>query len=141
MQREERSEAGPTRDGPGAGEGYSRVTLAPAEEGLVRLMEEFRRRQRRRPDLVVKPWWTPSPPEPGRERLGFVVEYCPNGRQSAELVVRAGRVTVDGPAGALEASLELAGDRWALDGRDAGCPETLTNYLLRLADRTLGEAA
>lgn len=141
MQREVETEAAPERGGPSTGEGYSRVTLAPAEEGLVRLMEEFRRRQRRRPDLVVKPWWTPASPEPGRERLGFVVEYCPHGQQSAELVVRAGRATVDGPGGALEATLDLAGDRWAIDGRDVGCPETLTNHLLRLADRTLGEAA
>lgn len=141
MESEVGTEAGPERSGPSTGEGYSRVTLAPAEEGLVGLMEEFRRRQRRRPDLVVKPWWTPARPEPGRERLGFVVEYCPHGQRSAELVVRATRVTVEGPGGALEAPLALGGGSWAIDGRDVGSPETLTNHLLRLADRALGEAA
>ena len=31
--------------------------------------------------------------------------------------------------------------RWSLDDRDTGCPETLANHLLRLADQVLGEAA
>jgi hypothetical protein len=30
---------------------------------------------------------------------------------------------------------------WVLDGVETGSPETLANHLLRLADRTLPEAA
>lgn len=111
--------------------------VPPSEERLIRLMEEFRRRQRRCPDLVVRPWWTP-PQEDGSARVGFVVEYCPNGRASAELVVRGARVTVDGPLGAREATLDLA-DGWGFDGKDTRSPETLANHLLRLADAVLGD--
>jgi hypothetical protein len=106
---------------------------------LVALIEEFRRRQRIRPDLAVRPWWSPGTDgAPGR--LGCVVEYCPEGRESAEVVVRCGRVTVEGPRGLLEAVLDLESG-WVLDGVDAGSPETLANHLLRLADRTLAEVA
>jgi hypothetical protein len=106
---------------------------------LMGLIEEFRRRQRVRPDLAVRPWWSPGADgAPGR--LGFVVEYCPEGRESAEVVVRHGRVTVEGPRGVLESVLDLESG-WVLDGADAGSPETLANHLLRLADRTLAEAA
>jgi hypothetical protein len=106
---------------------------------LMALIDEFRRRQRVRPDLAVRPWWSPGADgAPGR--LGFVVEYCPAGRESAELVVRCGRVTVEGPRGVLEAVLDLESG-WVLDGVDAGSPETLANHLLRLADRTLAEVA
>lgn len=122
-------------------EAYERSDLGPWEKRLVVLIEEFGRRQRMRPDLVVRPWWSQGPPEPGRPRVGFVVEYCPDGQRSAELRVRGTRVTVEGPGGSAEALLRLDGDRWELDGRDAGCPETLANHLLRLADRALGEAA
>lgn len=31
-------------------------------------------------------------------RVGFVVEYCPGGREGAVVVVRLDRVTVEGPA-------------------------------------------
>lgn len=128
--------------GPGSFEQiHDGTSLTAGEERLVRLMEEFRSRQRRRPDLVVRPWWSSGPSEPGRARVGFVVEYCPDGQRSAELRVRGSRVTVDGPVGSIEAVLQLDEGRWELDGRDAGCPETLANHLLRLADRALGEAA
>jgi hypothetical protein len=121
--------------GPGGGE------LPPAEGRLIRLMEEFRRRQRQRPDLVVRPWWTPPGEDGTTARVGFVVEYCPGGRESAELVVRGDRVTVDGPRGAREAPLDLAAG-WGLDGTDTRSPETLANHLLRLADGVLeGEEA
>jgi len=122
--------------------GVDRVEGRPlprCEERLLELLEEFRRRQRRRPDLAVRPWWTPGV-EHGSRRVGFVVEYCPNGRASAEVVVRLDRVTVEGPVGVSEAMLDLDGG-WLLDGSDTRSPETLANHLLRLADRTLGEAA
>lgn len=118
--------------------GHADESLPPDERRLVELMEEFRRRQRRRPDLVVRPWWTAG--EDGlRGRVGFMVEYCPTGSASAEVAVRLERVTVEGPSGATEAALELASG-WFLDGSDTKSPETLANHLLRLADRTLGEA-
>lgn len=126
-----------------------------AESRLLSLMKEFEHRQRRRPELVVRPWWTPTPtgdggagaggeavkggPEAGRPvgAIGFVVEYCPRGVESAELAVRVDRVRVEGPAGVLERSLDL-GAGWWLDGEDRVCPETLANHLLRLADGVLG---
>lgn len=114
-----------------------RMEPPAAERRLVELMEEFRGRQRRRPDLVVRPWWTPV--EGGlRKRVGFVVEYCPTGRTSAEVIVRLERVTVDGPGGVVEARLDL-GSGWWLDGTDTRSPQTMANYLLRLADRALAE--
>jgi hypothetical protein len=110
-----------------------------AEWRVIELMEEFRRRQQRRPDVAVRPWWTRGEAV-GAERVGFVVEYCPGGRESAELVVRGCRVTVEGPGGVVEAGLDLARG-WLLDGLDTGSPETLANHLVRLADRLLEEAA
>jgi hypothetical protein len=110
-----------------------------AERRIMELLEEFRRRQQRRPDLAVRPWWTRGE-DGGPPRVGFVVEYCPGGRESAEMVIRGCRVTVEGPGDVLEASLDLVGG-WLLEDVDAGCPETLANYLLRLADRVLDEAA
>jgi hypothetical protein len=112
--------------------------LPPADQRLIRLIQEFRRRQRRCPDLVVRPWWTQPGAGGATPRLGFVMEYCPGGRASAELVVRADRVTVEGPRGAQESRLNLK-DGWELDGTDTGSPETLANHLLRLADRLLEE--
>lgn len=113
--------------------------LRTAGARLVALLEEFRRRQRMRPDLVVRPWWSPGG-EGAPDRMGFVVEYCPDGRSSVELAVRVGRVTVDGPGGALEAALDLSAG-WVFDGAETGSPETLANHLIRLADRALGQAA
>jgi hypothetical protein len=110
-----------------------------AECRIMELMEEFRRRQQQRPDLAVRPWWTQGK-DGGPPRLGFVVEYCPGGRESAEVVIRGCRVTVEGPGGVLEAGLDLNGG-WLLDDVDAGSPETLANHLLRLADRLLDAAA
>jgi hypothetical protein len=112
----------------------------PREERLIQLIEEFRRRQRRCPDLVVRPWWTPAEANGQHPRIGFVLEYCPGGRESVEVVVREDRVTVEGPVGARETGLDLTAG-WRLDGTDAGSPETLANYLLRLADRALEDAA
>lgn len=134
----------PDGDGVGGWEfaemgGVEGGSLRRCEQRLRALMEEFRRRQRRRPDLAIRPWWT-SGGDGGARRVGFVVEYCPDGRESAELVVRLDRVTVDGPGGVAEAALDLE-DGWLLEGAETGSPETLANYLLRLADRTLGEAA
>jgi hypothetical protein len=123
--------------------GWDRIAageLSPTEVRLAELMEEFRSRQRRRPDLVVRPWWIATAALTGRPRLGFVIEYCPTGRNSVEVVVRSDRVTIDGPTGALEAELDL-GSGWLLDGSETGSPETLANHLLRLADRALDEAA
>lgn len=140
MQHQEGSQETVGNDGLPPDRIRDEVSLRPDEERLLALMEEFRRRQRKRPDLVVRPWWSPGPEEVGRARLGFVVEYCPNGRESVELVVRGSRVTVDGPSGAQESRLDLDG-AWSLDGEDAGCPETLANYLIRLADRSLESEA
>lgn len=120
---------------------------------LTGLMEEFRRRQRERPDMVVRPWWASGPPvgsgeaveaAPGRtgrrSAVGFVVEYCPAGVESVEIAVRRDRVRLEGPAGVRQATLELAAG-WELEGVDVGCPELLANHLLSMADRLLGEAA
>ena len=137
MSREGGSEEGGRTSALPFEEAASEFSLGPDNAPLIQLMEEFRRRQRRRPDLVVRPWWAPPGKDHDRLRVGFVVEYCPHGRESADLVVRGDRVTVDGPTGATEATLDLDGTRWGIDGRDAGCPETLTNYLLRMADRAL----
>jgi hypothetical protein len=131
-------EANGGTDVEGVGWGEPGRMRGPARR-LVALIEEFRRRQRIRPDLAVRPWWSPGADGvPGR--LGCVVEYCPEGGESAEVVVRCGRVTVEGPKGHLEAVLDLESG-WVLDGVDAGSPETLANHLLRLADRTLAEVA
>jgi hypothetical protein len=126
-----------------------------AGERLVALMKEFRRRQRRSPELVVRPWWAPGraadgaassgdgpgnggPPSPYESlgAVGFIVEYCPRGVESAELAVRTDRVRVEGPAGVVEGRLDLE-TGWSLDGQDRICPETLANHLLRMADRVL----
>jgi hypothetical protein len=121
-------------------EGVGDGALSPGQDRLVGLVAEFRRRQRVRPDLVVRPWWA-APGRPGEApRLGFVLEYCPGGRESVEIVVRGERVTVEGPSGTVEAVLDLSAG-WRLDGCETGSPETLANHLLRLADRALGEAA
>lgn len=112
-----------------------------SEDRLTRLMQEFRRRQRERPDLVVRPWWTTSEvfPEMGRT-TGFVVEYCPRGVESAELAVRRDRVRVEGPGGLRELPLDLS-EGWLLGGEEVTCPELMANHLLAVADRLLGEAA
>lgn len=113
--------------------------LRPSEIRLIGLLEEFRRRQRVRPDLAVRPWWSPG--EAGASgQVGFVVEYCPDGRSSAELAVRRRRVTVEGPRGAKDVDLALDSG-WFLGDLDTGSPETLANHLLRLADRVLEDAA
>lgn len=123
--------------------GPSLPARGPGDERLIRLMEEFRARQRRCPNLVVRPWWTPA--ERGdaparRAALGFVVEYCPRGMESAEIAVHRDRVRVEGPGGMRTAVLELVGG-WMMDGQDRVCPETLANYLLRMADEVLDDAA
>ena len=116
-----------------------------AERRLLQLLREFQRRQRRRPDLVVRPWWTPgvgAGDGDGRRRrsLGFVVEYCPQGIESSELAVRSTRARAEGPAGVHYASLDLE-HGWYLDGEDRACPETMVNYLLRMAERVLPKSA
>jgi hypothetical protein len=111
---------------------------APTDRRMNELMEEFRDRQRQRPDLVVRAWWTAV--GGSRVRRGFVVEYCPLGRESVHLAVRGNRVTVDGPGGARDAALELTVG-WILDGVDTSSPQTLANHLLRMADTVLGEPA
>lgn len=115
------------------------------ESRLIRLMEEFRERQRESPELVVRPWWSPEAGagagrRAGRGAVGFVVEYCPRGVESAEVAVRRNRVRVEGPGGVREAMLDL-GSGWLLDGADVRCPELLVNHLLGMADRLLIEAA
>ncbi len=75
-----------------------------------------------------------------RSALGFVVEYCPHGVESAEVAVRPGRVRVEAPGGVREATLDLAAG-WRLDGEDVRCVESLVNHLLGMADRLLDEAA
>lgn len=117
-----------------------RPALDPEEARLVALMDEFRRRQRKRPDVAVRPWWTPGTGSKGRGTIGFVLEYCPRGVDSAQVVVRTGRVTAEGPAGVREAGIDLRSG-WIFDSRDAGCPETFANYLIRLAGQTLGEGS
>ncbi|MFP4624554.1 MAG: hypothetical protein ACLFRX_10280 [Gemmatimonadota bacterium] len=116
-----------------------------AERRLARLLEEFTRRQRESPTLVVRPWWWPGAERSDAGRgsggaFGFVVEYCPAGEECAEIAVRVDRVRVEGPTGAREARLDLAAG-WRLGSEDVGYPETLANHLLRLADRVLNEAA
>ncbi len=118
------------------GEAVNGGQLAPHEERLLRLLAEFRRRQRQRPDLVVRPWWTPVPEGSAAPRLGFVLEYCPDGAASVELTVRGNRVTVEGPFGAANVPLSLA-TGWEIDGVDAGSPETMANHLIRWADQAL----
>lgn len=142
-----RSESGQETGRPGAasGAGPRSSELSPAEGRLTALMEEFRRRQRERPDMVVRPWWAPGGPEAvgrtgRRSAVGFVVEYCPRGIDSVEMAVRRDRVRLEGPGGMRQASLEL-GSGWRLDGADVRCPELLANHLLSMADRLLGEAA
>lgn len=115
---------------------------AGADHRLNRLMKEFIRRQRERPDLVVRPWWSSDDagPDGTRRADGFVVEYCPRGVESAEMAVRPDRVRVEGPSGLREAPLDLAGG-WRIAGDDVGCAELMVNHLLAMADRVLGEAA
>ena len=108
----------------------------PQEQRLLRLMAEFRRRQRERPDMVVRPWLSDVPessPDPG---IGFVVGYCPDGGEIAELRVRHDRAVVEGPAGSGSATLCLQSG-WRFDGADVRGPELMVNHLLRLAERTL----
>ncbi|HSH44271.1 MAG TPA: hypothetical protein VK966_00310 [Longimicrobiales bacterium] len=114
-------------------------TFPPAEQRLLRLMAEFRRRQRARPDLVVRPWWSPVAAESEHPGVGFVVEYCPDGGASAELRVRSHCATVDGPGGSTHAVLALEAG-WCFEGEDVGSPELLANHLLRLAGRILDVA-
>lgn len=136
---------GPEREGAGREDASTpeapveRWRLAPQERRLAGLMSEFRRRQRLRPDLVVRSWWTPAREGDASPRFGFVLEYCPRGSVSVELAVRGDRVTVEGPAGTREVPLFLC-DGWRIGDQDAGSPETLANHLLRLADRALDEA-
>lgn len=111
----------------------------PAEQRLLRLLAEFRRRQRERPDMVVRPWWAPVPDGSPDPSVGFVVEYCPEGHTSAELRVRADRATAQGPAGARDATMCLR-DGWVFDGRDVRGPELMANHLLRLASWSLKSA-
>ncbi len=121
--------------------GPSLPARGPADERLVRLMEEFRTWQRRCPNLVVRPWWMPGEAGAGRQaEMGFVVEYCPRGVESAEIAVRRDRIRVEGPGGMRTAVLDLTGG-WFMDDQDRVCPETLANYLLRLADEVLENAA
>jgi hypothetical protein len=122
-----------------SGEGDVPTEDVSIAQRLTELMEEFRHRERQRPDLVVRPWWT-TDAWGNRLSQGFVVEYCPTGGESAEIVVRGTRVTVDGPGGVTETRLDL--DRgWVLGGLDTRSPQTLMNHLLRLADASFGEAA
>ena len=124
-----------------------------AGERLILLMEEFRRRERRRPELVVRPWWVPGSPGdaprpskggspsfrslcPPLGAVGFIVEYCPGGVESAELAVRVDRVRVEGASGVVEGRLDLR-TGWVLDGADRQCAETLANHLLGMADGVL----
>jgi hypothetical protein len=119
----------------------SRPVMDPAEQRMVGLMEEFRRRQRKRPDVAVRPWWSSGGlASRTAGAIGFVLEYCPHGVASAHIVVRRGRVTVEGPEGTREATIDLT-HGWRFDDRDVECPETLANYLLRLASQTLGDGA
>lgn len=111
----------------------------PSEQRLLRLMGEFRRRQRARPDLVVRPWWSPVPADSGEPGVGFIVEYCPEGGASAELRVRGNRATVDAPGGSTEAVLSLQ-EGWFFEGEDVRGPELMANHLLRLASRILDVA-
>lgn len=129
-------------DRTGRAVGGSKSERSAAEERLTRLMKEFSRRQRERPDLVVRPWWSPrhADADGARRAVGFVVEYCPHGVESAEMAVRADRVRVEGPGGLREAPLDLRSG-WRIGGEDVRCPELMANHLLSMADRLLGEAA
>lgn len=111
--------------------------FAPAEQRLLRLMGEFRRRQWERPNLVVRPWLSEAREAPEEPGVGFVIEYCPRGDASAELRVRWNRAVAEGPAGAREAAICLA-TGWRYDGADVRGPELMANHLLRLAEATLG---
>lgn len=112
----------------------------PAEQRLLRLMAEFRRRQRERPDLVVRPWL--SHDEEGAEAgagepaVGFVVEYCPGGVETAELRVRHDGAVAEGPAGTRAAKLDLRAG-WVFEGAGVRGPELMANHLLRLTSATL----
>ena len=133
-------EGGTARSGSGK-QGFSTHEDSTAEERLAALMEEFRRRQRERPDLAVRPWWTAEEGEASPRRItGFVVEYCPRGVDSAEVAVRAGRARVEGPRGVREVRLDLARG-FRLDGEELECPELVANHLLSMADRTLDDEA
>ena len=117
--------------------GRDQPQVRPAERRLLELMDEFTRRQHVCPDLVVRFWFASAAEEPrGRRPVGFVVEYCPRGVDSAELAVRLDRVRAEAPGGVREVSLNLA-DGWRLDGHDRQCPETLASHLLRMADQLL----
>ena len=113
-------------------------TFPETEQRLLRLMAEFQRRQRERPDLVVKPWVSHGDEGAGEPGVGFVVEYCPGGAEWAELRIRHDRAVAEGPAGFGEAELCLR-DGWRFDGGVVRGPELMANHLLRLAGRTLGE--
>lgn len=135
-----RGDGGGPGSGTGApGSGPGGLEPRGARDRLRRLMEEFRRRQRECPDLVVRPWWV-ADGTGSRAAVGFVVEYCPRGVESAELAIRRDRVRVEGPGGVREARLELE-TGWLLDGEDRHSPETVANHLLSMADRLLEEAA
>jgi hypothetical protein len=112
------------------------TAFPPAEQRLLRLMAEFRRRQRERPDLVVRPWLSHGEEGAGEAAVGFVVEYCPGGVETAELRVRHDRATVEGPGGTRAAAMCLR-DGWVFEGADVRGPELLANHLLRLAGTTL----
>lgn len=126
-------------EGGGVGDAESATAFPPVEQRLLRLMGEFRRRQRMRPDLVVRPWWTPVDADAETPGVGFVVEYCPEGGASAELRIRADRAVVDTPHGSAEARLSLE-DGWHFEGEQVAGPELLANHLLRLASRILDVA-
>jgi hypothetical protein len=112
----------------------------------MRLLEAFQERQRKRPELVVRPWWSSDVAavggraSAGSAAIGFVVEYCPRGIESAEIAVRPGRVRVEVSGGVHESPLDLSGG-WHLDGTDVQCAELLVNHLLGIADRLLDETA
>lgn len=131
--------AGEEPGGPGVRED---VTPGPigifpaAEQRLLRLMAEFRRRQRERPDLVVRPWLSHGQEHGAGPSIGFVLEYCPGGDAWAEVRVRHDRAVAEGPAGTREAGLDLR-DGWLFEGADVRGPELMANHLLRLAGRAL----
>ena len=116
------------RDAAGTG------AFPPAEQRLLRLMAEFRRRQRERPDLVVRPWFSGAAADSGG--IGFVVEYCPRGSPCAEIRIRHDRALAQGPAGQADAVLGLE-KGWLFDDADVRGPELMANHLIRLAETTL----
>jgi hypothetical protein len=124
-----------------AGGGVPASASVGVEERLAWLMEEFRERQRRRPELVVRPWWGQGAGG-RRERgsQGFVVEYCPGGVESVDVAIRRDRVRLDGPRGVRELPLDLSAG-WVLDGEDRETPATLANHLLSRADGLLSGVA